>query len=276
MPVTSELKVTVVYDGSKPHGRRGRTLSGTGRDPRKRWLLLGLLNLVAAGGLYYGAWWRVDPDIIYPHLIMNTPLPGVQMEQFANLFGPPVAKRAQSRSDREAARAASLVATKEAQEAGIRLWSTAYAWLALITAACCTLALSSGALLGRAVGPSVHRASGVVAGLTAAGLLIAGGLIWSRHEMGFPPDSFRAGIGGLVVISLLVGVSIGRGVRWLTRTASIALILSAVGSAVALAVGARMDAIAPEHATPVFLIFVFVAQSAWGWVLLPIAGRIAR
>jgi hypothetical protein len=275
MSPPGELQVSVIYDGSRPRGVRGRLSPGTGRDPRARWFLVGLMNVVAAGGLYYGAWWRIDAEVIYPRLILRTPLPGVELEQFANLFGPPTEPGARGPAVRASSDQASRDARQEAQEAGVLLWATAYGWLAVTTIACWILATSAGSLLGRGLGRGVHRASGWLAGVAVAGLLVAAGVIWSRQEMGFPPDTLRVGVGGLILTGLLFGVSIGRGVRGLLRAASLVLVLSSVATVAALVIGARVDAVDAEQVTPLFLAGVFAAQSAWGWVLLPISWRIA-
>ncbi|MCH8188430.1 MAG: HEAT repeat domain-containing protein [Proteobacteria bacterium] len=100
--------------------------------------------------------------------------------------------------------------------------------------------------------------------------------LWQQYGR-FVPDQIRIDIAALVAILGLVGLAMSSGARRLTRLAAILLILSAAGSVIGLHVGTHYEAITPD-ALPASLLTcsvgVFLIQSAWGWLLLPVASRI--
>ncbi len=269
MSTTSPLDVKVVYD-ARSRRRRSRSvrpyLSRGGR--RLTPILIGMINLAAAAGIYYGAWWQADPELRLK-LLMHTPLPGVDVDEAAAVFGPP---QTRALAHRKAAQPGSSDTRKQAA----LFVGTAFGWEALCTLASCALALSGGALLGRA-GGATWRAGAImlaVVGLSAAGWKAMG--LWTQYGR-FVPDQLRVDMGAAVLIFALIGAAIARGVRGLTLLAAIALILSACGSVFTLHVGARYGAVQPSELPMSLLPFaaaVFAIQSLWGWILLPLAWRL--
>ncbi|MCH7872342.1 MAG: hypothetical protein IID33_11640, partial [Planctomycetes bacterium] len=74
----------------------------------------------------------------------------------------------------------------------------------------------------------------------------------------------------------LLGLLFTQQTRRLTRVAAVLLILSAGGTVWGLHVGVQSNALDPKYATTAYLAAAFVVHSAWGWILIPLAGRIAR
>ncbi len=276
MPPPAPLEVKTIYTaqkgrrGPRPAFRRGPATGGVSL------VLLGLLNLVAAGGLYYATWWRVDP-FLYLTLMMKTPV-DVDLEAAGTIFGVPPGGRT-GRSERAASEPRlGEPALREPpwgkQTAQKVIPIAAYSWLTLATVAVIALSLASGAALGRG-GGTVWRRLGVVLTIgTLLGLGFAVYRVWTVYGIQYRPDHLRIGMAGLAFLGLTVGLLIGRGVRGLTRLSAIVLILSALGSALGLYLGSGCGAIDPKQSTPAYLGFVFVIHSAWGWVLLAAAGRV--
>ena len=100
--------------------------------------------------------------------------------------------------------------------------------------------------------------------------------ILSECDRGFPPSYLRAWMAGLVCLSALIGLAIGRGVRELTRLAAVTVILAAVGTAVGLYLGGQCGAVSAERSSPLILLLAFVVHSLYGWILLPLSFRMAR
>ena len=279
MNSTPPLNIKVVYSVSKRQ-RKPRRVSYGGGTKRGRLLwLLGLLNLVAAGGLYYGSWWPVDKEL-YLKLMLHTPLPGVDLDAASDLMGDrgaPDSGAPQSQLEPETAPSAGQSPSEGSRFSGrttqVVMVATVYSWLTLVTVAASALALSAGSALGRAGGPFGRRVGLILLLGTVLALGWGACSVWIDYGMGYPPNHLRIGMGGLVLLAALLGLAIGRGTRGLTYLAAIMLILSAAGSAVALYLGAMCDAVGPERATLQFLALIFVIQSLWGWVLLPPASR---
>src|SRR3972149_10484193 len=89
MNTTTPLEIKVVFDASS-HSRRG----GTAQRARARsrhegsyaWTVVAVLNLLVALAMYYGIWWRVDPEI-YLILMMKTPVE-MDLDMAAGIFVP--------------------------------------------------------------------------------------------------------------------------------------------------------------------------------------------
>ncbi len=242
-----------------------------------RLVLLGLLNLIAAGAVYYGAWWRVDKDYLYLKLIMTTPLVGVDANTSTSFLVP----KRQDADQPQPPPVRQQTETQEPRFHGVTAQTlipvTAYSWLALATIASCALASAAGAALGSALGSSGRLIALVLALAALAGLGWVGFGVWTEYGMTFPPNHFRAGMGGVILFFVLLGMATARGARGWTRFAAVALILSALGSVAGLYLGTLCGAIkTTEFIVPFlpFLAIVFVIHSLWGWILLPMASRI--
>src|SRR3990172_2018373 len=88
MTTSAPLEVKVIFDASSRGRRRPtRRVSHSPRVSRSSpWIVLGLLNFLAAGGLYYATWWRVDP-FIYMTLMLKTPV-DMDLNMAAGIFMP--------------------------------------------------------------------------------------------------------------------------------------------------------------------------------------------
>jgi hypothetical protein len=80
----------------------------------------------------------------------------------------------------------------------------------------------------------------------------------------------------LVLVTAFAGMVLARGARKLSQCAAVLLILSAAGSVAGLYLGAQAGAIPTEQSTLIFLAMAFIIHSLYGWILLPVAARIAR
>lgn len=272
------LDIKVVYSSSRRYRLGGRILRGGGPTPRSRLLLLGLVNLLAASGLYYATWWLADPELRIK-LIFHTPLPGVSPQMTAGVLVPPRPKLSPSRPPAAVGQAPGAVhSAKGVSTDALIFVGTVVAWEILATIAACALALSGGTLVGYPESGRWRRGVLILALLALAALGWAMLGLWTRYQR-FTPDQLRYGVASLVVLIALIGLFIRRGARTLTFLAAIVLIISAAGSAVGLYIGKQYDAIKPEELPLPFLAFVtlvFVIHSLWGWILLPLASRVGH
>ena len=247
--------------------------------PRPRsawWLILGLANVLAASGFYYGTWWPAD-RFLYLTVIMRTPLPGVDLEAASALFGVTVAGPTTPPETVSIKTPQVPTPRFTGQTAATVIGATMYGWLTLATVAYSLLALAAGTTLGE-VGRGRSRRIWVI---LAFGMLVmlgwAGFDVWSQYGPEYPPNYLRAGMAGLVVLSALLGMAIGRFAAWFTRFAGVAVILSALGSVAGLSLLRACDAVDPTYSSIPFMAMVFAAHSFYGWLLLlPIASRVGR
>lgn len=257
----ASLEVKVIYDASSSGRKLGATVVRTGVST-KRWLIVGLINVVVAGVLYYGVWWRADREIVYPALILHTSLP---LGSFGIQYSADGSK---------------LVATKptppKIDAHTIKLWSAAYGWRTLMPIAFCMLALSGGTLFGRYFGPAGRRIGFILFAAALLGLAIAVYITLNRDGMQYKVSAFRWFLGELAGTVLLLGVSIGRGVRGLAKAAALLLLLAAAGCAVGMYMFRDLGVLNPEQATTTMLALVFIGVSLWGWILWPVASRLPR
>ncbi len=276
MPSAPALDIKVIYTSSRRR-RRGRWVPRAGGPTaRSRLLLLGVVNLIAASGLYYGTWWVADPELRIK-IIFHTPLAGVDSGMTAGALVPPESKlRPVQTSGRVERISGATAGVQGVTSDAILFVGTAIGWEVLATLAACALALSGGTLLGRAGGPAWHRGVLILGLLTLAALGWAALGLWTKYER-LTPDLLRYGVAVLVVLVALTGLALRRGEKLLTYLAAIAVILSAVGSVVALCIGYRYGAVNPAELPIPFVIFltlVFALHSLWGWILLPLASRV--
>jgi hypothetical protein len=276
MNTTTPLDIKVVYDASSRRKRKGTVVPG---GERKRaapiLLVVGLLNLAAAGGLCYATWWPID-SFIYMNFVLRTPL-DIDLDAAAGAIMPGL-----SADSPQAAGATDLPVgelpppTIVGRTAQIVIGVTGYSWLTLATMAACALALAGGAAWGRSGGALWRTAGLLLAVVVVAGLAWFGYSVWTEYGTVYPPGALDLGMGGLVLLAALVGMAIGRGARGLTRLAGIMLIISAAGSVAGLYSGRLCGAVESQYASFSFMAVVFVIHSVWGWVLLPLASRMRR
>ena len=195
---SAPLEVKVIYDSSSGRGNRRVVITRTG-VANSRWLVVGLLNLLLAGALYYGTWWRVDREVIYPKLLMKSTIPGVDLSQVAHALGPKNAPRRQP--------APRSTAATTIDKDTVQLWVVSYSWLALATMAYSALALSAGSLLGRWRGGSIRRIGVILTVAAASGLGLSTYIVLSKHGMEYSPSALRWAMGGLGGLLLFLGLA---------------------------------------------------------------------
>lgn len=278
MNTSAPLEVKVIFDASS-RGRR-RPMPRARASPRVSrawpWIVLGLFNLLAAGGLYYATWWRVDP-FLYLTLMLKTPV-DLDLDQAAGIFVP--------RNNEPREPASSTPAPPSSVPTALPRWTgdavrkvmgaAAYGWLTLATAAACTLSLSAGVAWSRIGGAPWRRAGVILAATLTLALAVAVFVVWNQYGKQYLPSHLRIGMGGLVLLSAFTGLAVGRAARGLSRIAAIALIISAIGTVIALYLGYRCGAIPPEQATPLYLFLAFLIHSGYGWIQLPVLSRMGR
>ncbi len=240
------------------------------------WIILGVFNLLAAGGLYYAAWWRVDP-FIYLTLMLKFPV-DMDLDQAAGIFVPRNHEPREPAAPPAAQPLPVFVASSPWTGDTVRkvMGAAAYGWLTLATAAACALAVSSGSAFGR-IGGSPWRRAGIVLAVTLTlALTVAAFVVWNQYGRKYLPVHLRFGMGGLALWMASIGLALGRAARGLARLAAITLILSAVGTVVGLYLGSQCGAIPPEQSTSLYLAVAFLIHSIYGWIQLPILSRMGR
>jgi hypothetical protein len=278
MVISAPLEVKVIFDASS-RGRRRPThrVSHSPRISRSSpWIVLGLLNFLAAGGLYYATWWRVDP-FIYLTLMLKTPV-DVDLNMAAGIFVPrPTEPREPAPPPVvEQPSTPSVAPSYTGRTAQMIIGGAAYGWLTLATLAACALSASAGAAIGR-IGGSRGRRVGTLLALTLTLVLaIAALVVWNQFGRKYLPSHLRIGMGGLVLVTALIGLAVGRAARRLASLAAITLILSAVGTVAGLYLGSRCGAIPPAQSAPLYLALAFLIHSGYGWIQLPILARLGR
>ncbi len=247
--------------------------------PRPRsawWLILGLANVLAASGFYYGTWWPVD-WLLYETVVLRTPLPGVDLEAASALFGATVA--GPTTPPETVSLKTPQVPTPRftGQTAATVIGATMYGWLTLATVAYSLVALAAGTALGKAGARRSRRIWLILACGMLLAMLAWAGFLWIKYGLKYPPNYLRAGMAGLVGLSALLGMAIGRWAGWFTRCAGVVVILSALGSVAGLSLLRACDAVDHKYASIPFMAMVFAAHSFYGWLLLlPIASRVGR
>lgn len=277
MNTSPPLEVKVIFDASSRGRRRPtRIVSRPQRVSRPSlWVVLGLLNFLAAGGLYYATWWRVDP-YIYLTLMLKTPV-DMDLDRAAGIFVPrPNEPREQAPPVVEQPSPSSVAPSFTGGTAQLLIWGAAYGWLTLATLAACALSASAGAAIGRIGGSRGRRVGTLLALALTLVLAVAALVVWSQYGKQYLPSHLRMGMCGLVLVTALIGLAVGRAARGLARLAAITLILSAVGTVVGLFLGSRCGAIPPEHSGLLFLVLAFLIHSGYGWIQLPILSRLSR
>ncbi|MFQ5590686.1 MAG: hypothetical protein ACE5HE_05965 [Phycisphaerae bacterium] len=295
MTPTTPLEIRVIYSASSRRGGRGkaahtvRTTRLVRPGRRSSWAALGILNTLVAGALCYGIWWRVD-SYLYLTMVMRTPVLDVDLNAFATqMFGVPPEGLM---PDMPAAdmpvvegETQSLQPPHDSPEYLLRFTSgsarviivgSAYLWLAVSTVACCVLAFSGGASLGRGGSRALRACAAIITVGGLAILLWVAWRVWAEYGWTFRPRQLRVGMSLLVLMAACAGLVVARSARRLMRWAAVLLIAAAGVSVCGLYLGARAGAVPAEHSTLVFLAMVFAVHSLYGWILLPISSRIGR
>ena len=276
MSSASPIEVKVVYSATS-RKRRGGGMSHVSAPANATGLvILGLVNALLGSALYYGTSWQADPELLV-RMAFHSEIPGVDLGQLESIIPTdPNAKAGQGQTPQRPKPRKEATSGVSARTA--LLPATIVGWEILMTGAACALLLSAGALIKRSrIGAA--RALMMILGLAGIGLVAWRAYADWKEYGRFTPDQLRFDIGiGLALLTVLATL-VGRRHRGLTRAAAYALILSAAGSAVALYVCADFEAIRPDELPlPLYqtMGIVFVAQSLWGWILLPVSSRIGR
>ena len=268
------LEVKVIYSASSRRRRRRgvRVSRSSPRGPRRTGLFaLALLNLAAAGGLYHWTWWKVDPEI-YLQLSLQAEIPNTVIRPAADATDAAISALENPFAvTAPAGSAVPLVSKRQMVIVG-----SAYGWLTLATLSAIALAMSGAMLLERFLGSWLRWVglAATVVGVCAAAWVVLD--VAAKAGWGFKVSEWRQGMGGLVVLAALVGLSIGDRSRGFTRLAALLLILLGAGSAGGLYLLSRFDALSPERSTPMFLAGAFIVHALWGFILIPLASRILR
>ncbi len=274
MDSTQTLDIKVVYSATKGASpRKPVSVSPAGGSPR--WLgALGLSAMVVAASLCFAAWWRVDTEIRLIWMF-KTPVQGLNPDSASKLFEDSLTagNAHQARPENPQANPSS-----EPRIVGVTarnvIVGTGVVWLAVVTIACCALTFAAGTVAGRNLSGLTRGGLACAAMACLAGMCWIGFGIWQDHKWGYEPRTMRIGMSSLVVLFAVFGAAVGNPTQKKWRTASLALIASAVASILALYLGKETGAIKPEYATLTVLVTVFVAQSFYGWILWPIASRV--
>ena len=270
------LDITVVYSRTS-HGRRRSGRQVGSRSGAPGIVRLGLLNLLFVGALYYGTWWRVDPEL-QVKILMHTEFGGVDSD---DLVGQLIPDRTDPKKPKSAptTRTRPVVAKPATVEGltskGAVFVASLYGWELLSTLSICALALASGAMLKRG-GTQLVRFAAIT---IATGLVCV--LTWKVYQLwtaygGYVPRELRFGSAAAVSAAMLFGLFFAQKTRRLTRLAAVLLILSAGGTVWGLHVAVQSNALDPKYATPAYLAIAFAIHSIWGWVLIPLAARLPR
>lgn len=242
-------------------------------------LLIGLLHLLVASGVFYAVWWPIDKWMAVT-IMMKVPLPidaiakmGEQGSGIAwlllgaELETRPAADNPDAGDGNGAPDfAARLLYPMRAR--GAIAGATMYAWQGLMASVVFLWALAAGKRIGGSAGPSAPRAFGWAAWTVAAALGGWAAVTWMQSGRMFAVSAGQIGLGGLGVLFFLIGAAIGFRGRAVEYAAALWLILSAAASVVALTLADRCDALEPAQAATAFKLLVFTAQSAYGWLVL--------
>lgn len=268
--VTAPLEIRVVYpltSRQRAAIKAGRPAPVVSRSVAQPWRL-GLLSLIMAGVYCYVMCWPVY-SFVYVQLAMKAPIP-------AQYLAPPPGKQSEL--------AGSILEGLSSQPAGAadpnrtfqQMLVQASGWGVLTTLAIIALVVSAGAVLGQRFESGARRKFAI---LTIGGVLA---LLWGGYDLFTRSNweamlpSLRGGMIGVGVVSLLAGLAVARHGKFLSRLASIMLIVSAIGSAVVVYLWGQAGAIDPAYRGLFYVGLAFVIHSAYGWLLWPMSARWAQ
>ena len=274
MPTTAQVDVKVVYTASKRRRKPIREIGPPGSRPSKGLLTIGVINILLASAMYAGTWWWADSELRVK-VILNVPVPGIDMNQLGDLFGvasdPPVLGNPAATLSNTPLGAASA----QTSSVGVFI-GTFIAWEIVISMAAAVLALSGGAILGLSGGQSWRRRGMFLTLGVLIAFIVGAYWVWSQYGIKYRLDHLRWGVGLATLWALCLGLAIGGRVRGLTFVAAIALILAAGATTLGLYIGLQFEAFHPTDfpwSFGVFAAAIFAVHSLWGWILLPVAAR---
>ncbi len=274
MTTAAPLDIKVVYDSRARRGRSRPRASATRKQRSLAWGLVGTLNLAMAAGLCYATWWPVDA-FLRETMIMKMPVQVDPEAVAAMLFGG-AAKKAPSTSAQPSGDAAPEPRFT-GETAQTVIIATGYGWLTVATIASCALAMAGGASWGRGRDAVLRYIAGMLAIVVVGILAWRAYVVWSARGFTYSTGDLQAGMVGLFVLVMLLGLTLGRVSRGLTRVAGIALIFTAVGGVVSLYLGSQANAVDLSAVVSVPLAIAVLATTAvWGLLLMPVAARIGR
>lgn len=268
-------------------GSLAPTVARVTTSSHRGWIVVGLLNVLIAGGLYYGTWWKGD-RFIYETFVWTTPVPGMDIDLLMDQLFPGYSAAealADGRPESEgggefpaenAGETATAAPRFVGQTATTVIGVTAYGWLTMSTISLCALALAGGIAIVKVGGAALQRIGLILAVGGALLLTWQAYDVYTEYKMAFPPTVLRYGMGALVIWFLSAGMAFNRAHLGIMRLAAIALIVAGACTALALYLGHQCDVIEKEWAGPIALLLVFVAHSLYGWILLPISARLNR
>lgn len=301
MDSTSQLEIKVIYDAnasgrSRPAPTRRAPRTGASAiSTRTAVAVIGAVNLLVALVGYYGAWWRVDRDLLYMAMMMHTPVPGMKTSDvealFAVMSGGPQSPRRKPQAketppdEPPAPESPELVnppvvstpiaAAITGRTAQVVIVGGGYAWLALATIAIALLGLACGSCISSIGPPGLRR----IAAISGIGLAVGTALyvVYVVRDSGaeYRPTQLRTFMGLLLAISVPLGWLRPSWKARACRLGGIGLIACALASSVGLMLWRQAGAITSEQAGVMTLVTVFAAISAWGWVLLALRRRLA-
>ena len=249
--------------------------------------MLGLLNILIAGGLYYGTWWKAD-RFIYEVFVFRTPVPGMDIDLLMQQLFPgyTAAKAlADSRPESEGAEGSPAEYAGETATAAPRfvgqtattvIGVTAYGWLTMSTISLCALALAGGTAIVRVGGAALQKIGLLLAVGSALVLIWQAYAVYTEYKLAYPPSALRYGMGALVFWFLPAGMAFNRAHIGITRLAAITLIVTGACTMLAIYLGRQCGVIEQEWSGPIVLLLAFVAHSFYGWLLLPVSSRLSR
>ena len=306
MSPTTPLEIKVIYSASdRPRRRRRITeltslISPDARSmaadrthavvriatkSRRGWIVVALLNVLIAGGLYYGTWWKAD-KFIYDVFVWSTPLPGMDLllqQMFpgyaaaaASEDGRPESEGTDETPAEDAGESATAVPRFEGKTARTVIVVTAYGWLTMSTISLCALALAGGTAIVRVGGAVLQRIGLLLAVVGALFLIWQAYAVYTEYNLAYPPTTLRYGMGALVIWFLPAGMAFNRAHLGIMRLAATTLILAGACTMAAIYLGRQCGVIEQEWSGLIVLPLAFVAHSFYGWLLLPVSSRLSR
>lgn len=268
-PITP-LDIKVIYDASlRGRSPARRAIRPAQASRARRGVLLGGASVLVAILLYYLTWWQVDREI-YLRLLMHTPVEGVRTEDLSQMFGIPP----ESPPRVEPVRVGSAAA-RSPRTVQVMLGVTSYGWLTLSTLSACCVALFGAASIARGIDADLRRIGMILGGGVLLGLAYGVAIVWADYGWRYEPRHLRLAMSAPVALAASLGMAYSSRLSFFARIGGIALVVAAIGSVVALWLGNRCGAVEADHVSVLRLIAVFIAHSAWGWVILLLGARSA-
>ncbi len=269
----SHLQITTVYSSS------ASSLSWGHR-------LVGLMSLAVAVVWLYTLWTRVDPELGVRHnmsmpiaLFLGTDLTfgraPVGMADPAPPEGTtPVADPPEEESDSAGESSDKAEQMAEARRFVVMLTVLMYGWEGLATFAGLWLVVAgAAATLGPRVAAAWRGRTSALAFLAFLGVMAYVVWIWRSLGAHWELQHVHVLVGLLAVFSMLFGAAISRGGARSQRGAGWILILSTLGSVVAILWAHRLGASVERYAGPAFLCTLCAVQSGYAWFLLLVTRR---